>query len=204
MSRLSLHSLGSQFESGGGNGHRRVPIFFLTWQIHCPLAGIGSLFCGLFPRGAGSALLLSFSKEVDMESVEYSPPQSPQYEELLEVVARAVAKLNIDWPAEKQAEPQKSKLDECFLRTKPLPKPAFFSRCQDRGGNHSRPAYSCPPLVVMAMWWGWVTAVTERCPRLSRCLRAICPPARHHLWRLWSCPPSRCAKEATSALVGKG
>ncbi len=56
-----------------------------------------------------------------MESVEYSPLQSPQYEELLEVVTRAVAKLNIDWPAEKQAEPQRSKLDERFLLTKPLP-----------------------------------------------------------------------------------
>ncbi len=60
-------------------------------------------------------------EEVDVESVEYSLLQSPQYEELLEVVTRAVAKLNIDWPAEKQAEPQKSKLDERFLRTKPLP-----------------------------------------------------------------------------------
>ncbi len=73
------------------------------------------------PRGVGSALLLSSSKEVDVESVEDSPPQSPQYEELLEVVTCAVAKLNIDWPAEKLAEPQKSKLDEPILRTKPLP-----------------------------------------------------------------------------------
>ncbi len=62
----------------------------------------------------------SSSEEVDVESIEYSPPQSPQYEELLEVVIRAVAKLNIDWPTENQAEPQKSKLDEYFLRIKPL------------------------------------------------------------------------------------
>ncbi len=82
------------------------------------------------PRGAGSALLLSSFEEVDVESVD-SPPQSPQYEEILEVVTHAVAKLNIDWPAEKQAEPQKSKLDERFLRTKPLPPRLslpFFSR----------------------------------------------------------------------------
>ncbi|KAL0148085.1 hypothetical protein M9458_056625, partial [Cirrhinus mrigala] len=44
------------------------------------------------PRGTGSTLHLSSSEEVDVES-------SPQYEELLEVVTRAVAKLNIDWPA---------------------------------------------------------------------------------------------------------
>ncbi len=56
----------------------------------------------------------------DVESDD-SPPQSPLYEELLEVVTRAVAKLNIDWPAKKQAELQKSKLDERFMRTKPLP-----------------------------------------------------------------------------------
>ncbi len=46
---------------------------------------------GLFPPG--SALLLSSSEEVDVESVEYSAPQSPQYEELLEVVTRVVAKV---------------------------------------------------------------------------------------------------------------
>ncbi len=152
-------------------------------------------------QGAGSALLLSSSEEVDVESVEYLPLQSPQYEELLEVVTRAVAKLNIDWPAEKQAEPQKSKLDERFLHTKPLPPrrslPFFListPRCRDHGRNLSRPAYSSPPLIIMAMWRGWVTAVTERCPGLSRRLRAICPPAWHRLWRLRSCPPSRCAQ----------
>ncbi len=87
------------------------------------------------PRGVGSALLLSTSEEVDVESVD-SPPQSPQYEELLEVVTRAVTKLNIDWPAEKQAELQKSKLNDAFcvlsryLHAGGLP---FFSRSLHRG-----------------------------------------------------------------------
>ncbi|KAL0189459.1 hypothetical protein M9458_016558, partial [Cirrhinus mrigala] len=58
------------------------------------------------PHGTGSTLHLSSSEEVD----------SLQYEELLEVVTCAVAKLSINWPAESQAEPQESKLDECFLR----------------------------------------------------------------------------------------
>ncbi len=71
------------------------------------------------PRGRGLTLHLSSSEEVDVVSVdEDSHPQSPQYEELVEVVTHAVAKLNIKWPAEKQAEPQKSKLDECFLQTR--------------------------------------------------------------------------------------
>ncbi len=56
-----------------------------------------------------------------MESADYSPIQSPQYEELLEVVTRAVAKLNIDWPADDQTEKQRSKLDERFLLSKSLP-----------------------------------------------------------------------------------
>ncbi len=74
-----------------------------------------------FPQRAGSALLLSSSEEEDVESADYSPIQSPQYEELLEVVTCAVAKLNIDWPAENQTKKQKSKLDERFLRSKSLP-----------------------------------------------------------------------------------
>ncbi len=49
------------------------------------------------PRGEGSMLHLSSYEEVDVVGIdEDSPPQSPQYEELLEEVTRAVAKLNID------------------------------------------------------------------------------------------------------------
>ncbi len=39
-----------------------------------------------------------------MESADYSPIQSPQYEELIELVTRAVAKLNINWPADDHTE----------------------------------------------------------------------------------------------------
>lgn len=65
-------------------------------------------------------LKLSSFKEGDGESADESP-QSAQYEELLEVITRVVAKLNLEWPAEKAAEPSNSKLDECFLRSKPPP-----------------------------------------------------------------------------------
>ncbi|ROK87100.1 hypothetical protein DPX16_10240, partial [Anabarilius grahami] len=46
----------------------------------------------------------------------------PTYEELLEVLTRAVEKLKIEWPAKKQEVRQESKLDECFLpsRSQPL------------------------------------------------------------------------------------
>ncbi len=72
------------------------------------------------PQRAGSALLLSSSEGEDVESADYSLIQSPQFDELLQVVTRAVTKLNIDWHAENQTEQQKSKLDERFLRSKSL------------------------------------------------------------------------------------
>ncbi len=107
-------------------------------------------------------LHLSSSEEVDVVSIDKdSHPQSPQYEELLKVVTRSVAKLNIEWPAEKQAEPQKSKLDERFLRTKPPPPHRSLpflpdlhtevSRLWDR--PFSAHFFSLPP-TIMAMWRG--------------------------------------------------
>ncbi|XP_073699674.1 uncharacterized protein [Garra rufa] len=70
-----------------------------------------------------SGLLLSSSEEVDVESPE--PPQplprSPHYEELVEVLTSAVAKLNIAWPAQHNIHgPQRSRLDERFLWTNPV------------------------------------------------------------------------------------
>ncbi len=73
------------------------------------------------PRGTDSALLFSLSEEDECESTEALPPVLPQYEELLEAMTHAVAKLNICWPVEEHAEPQTSKLDERFLRAKRTP-----------------------------------------------------------------------------------
>lgn len=58
---------------------------------------------------------------VETEETVDSPPQSSTYEELVEVVTHAVARLNIVWPAEKQDTRPKSKLDECFLRSRSQP-----------------------------------------------------------------------------------
>lgn len=41
--------------------------------------------------------------------------KTPACEELMEVITHGVAKLNIDWPAEKPELNQKSNLDERFL-----------------------------------------------------------------------------------------
>ncbi|MGL5405218.1 MAG: hypothetical protein ACRDAX_00050, partial [Propionibacteriaceae bacterium] len=67
---------------------------------------------------------LSSSEELESVSVretEDSPPQSRAYEELVEVVTRAVEKLNIDWPSERQDVRPKSKLDERFLPARSQP-----------------------------------------------------------------------------------
>ncbi len=53
LAEAAAEFLGFAVGSGGGNRDRRVPIFFLTCQIHCTLSGIGSPFCGFFPSGSG-------------------------------------------------------------------------------------------------------------------------------------------------------
>ncbi len=75
------------------------------------------------PRAAGSALLISSSEEIDVQSVDDVPSLSPQYEELVDVVTRAVAKLIINWPAVGQChvELQRGKLDGRFLWFKTPP-----------------------------------------------------------------------------------
>ena len=73
-------------------------------------------------------LELSASEEVDVLSIEGgdfgddSPPHVPAYEELVEVVSRAVARLNISWPHERQETLIKSKLDERFLQHREQPR----------------------------------------------------------------------------------
>ncbi len=97
-----------------------------------------------------------------MEGVnEDLPPQLPQYEELLEVVRPAMAKLNIDWPAKKQAEPQKASWTNAFcgLSHHLHAGACHYSlistpRCRGRGLDNSWPTYSSPPQTNMAMWQG--------------------------------------------------
>ncbi|KAI2645869.1 Uridylate kinase [Labeo rohita] len=70
------------------------------------------------PNGTGSSLHRLSSEEGTWRA-----------RELLEVVTCAVPKLNIDWPAEEKAAPQKSKLDERFLQT------CLFIAASDYYGN---------------------------------------------------------------------
>lgn len=87
---------------------------------------------------------LSSSEELDILSIEASdlgdsPTQSPQYEELVQIVIRAVAKLNICWPAEKwEAQKktascsQKHNLHVGACRSFRI----SLRRCEDPGKSH--------------------------------------------------------------------
>lgn len=86
-----------------------------------PAEEFGTVSALTLPESAGSSapwlpdemseslmLVLSSSEELDILSIdagdiEDSPPLSPAYEELLEVVTHAVNMLNVDWPVEKQS-----------------------------------------------------------------------------------------------------
>ncbi len=109
------------------------------------------------PRGTDSALHLSSSEEGECDSAEAPPPQSPQYEDMLEVMTRAVAKLKIDWPAEECAEPQISKLDERFLRAKRSPPTRslpFFPDLHTEVSRSWASPFSAPLQITTVMWWG--------------------------------------------------
>ncbi|XDV19881.1 hypothetical protein PO909_025279 [Leuciscus waleckii] len=70
-------------------------------------------------------LQLSSSEELDGVSIdaesEDSPPQSHAFEELLVVITRAVERLSIEWPEDRQGARSKSKLDERFLPSRAQP-----------------------------------------------------------------------------------
>ena len=94
------------------------------------------------PTGT-SVLSLSCSEEEEVISIdpveEASPPSSPAYEELIEVVTRTVSRLDIDWPVEtRNARPRKSKLDERYLPARVAPQRRAMPFFQDLHTEVSR------------------------------------------------------------------
>ncbi|KAL0160072.1 hypothetical protein M9458_043797, partial [Cirrhinus mrigala] len=136
-------------------------------------------------------------------------PQSVQYEELLEVVTRAVAKLNIDWPAEEKAAPQKSKRDERFLRSKPpSPRrslPFFPDLHKEILRSWARP-YSARLFVPTSDYYGNMAGLDERAykamPRVEQTLASSLSPCAASSLKA----PTLSSKplRTTSAHVGKG
>ena len=161
-------------------------------------------------QGEGSTLRLSSSEEeVDVESLDRdSPPHSPQYEELLEVVTRAVAKLNIDWPTEKAAEPQRSKLDERFLRaSQPPPSRGlpFFPDLHDEISRSWKRPFSARLYIPSSDYYGNVVGMGERgyraMPRVEQTLVSYLSPGAASSLKAPALPSK--PLRATLALVGK-
>ncbi|KAL0181822.1 hypothetical protein M9458_024228, partial [Cirrhinus mrigala] len=155
-----------------GNGDRPVPLFFLTHQIQCSPGRKHTLW--FLP----STVHISSSEEVDVEN----------YEELVEVVTHAVAKLKLDWPAEKPAELPRSKLDECFMRSKPPPPRQglqFFPDLHTEVSRSWGKPFSARVHSSATLHYSIVVGA-------NRGSQAICLPARHNPLKPRLCPLSRC------------
>ncbi len=81
-----LHSWGSQLDLAEGM-QTGESLSSSSPAISTASSGIGSPFCGLFPSGSGLGASPIFLR------ADYSPLQSLQYEELLEVVTRSVCQV---------------------------------------------------------------------------------------------------------------
>ncbi|KAL0194819.1 hypothetical protein M9458_008391, partial [Cirrhinus mrigala] len=157
------------------------------------------------PWGTGSMLHLSSSVEVDVETVgEVSAPQFPQYEELLEVVTRAVAKLNIDWPAEPQVEPQKINWtrDFCSLG-RSLP---FFPDLHTEVSRSWNSPFSSRLFIPASYNYGYVAGLDEHgyraMPRVEQTLASYLSLESASSLKTPVLPSK--PLRVTSALVGKG
>ncbi|KAI2650209.1 hypothetical protein H4Q32_000145 [Labeo rohita] len=196
----ALHSWGSQLDLLEGMETGPMPVL----RVRKPALRL------LPPKERALSLLLSSSEEVDLESAIEEPlPQSLQYEELLEVVTRAVDKLNIDWPAEVKATPQRSKLDERFLRSKPPPPmrslPFFPDLHSEISRSWERP-FSARLFVPASDYYGNVVGLDERAykamPRVEQTLASYLSPAGASSLKAPTLPSK--PLRTTSALVGKG
>ncbi|KAI2645311.1 Transposon Ty3-G Gag-Pol polyprotein [Labeo rohita] len=160
------------------------------------------------PRGSGSTVRLSSSEGAESEIVEETP-QSVQYEELLEVVTRAVEKLKIDWPTESQAEPQRSRLDERFLQSRPpsarrsLP---FFPDLHTEVSRSWNSPFSARLFIPASYSYGSVAGLDERgyraMPRVEQTLASYLSPGSASSLKAPALPTK--PLRVTSALVGKG
>ncbi|KAL0201377.1 hypothetical protein M9458_004564, partial [Cirrhinus mrigala] len=199
-----LHSWGSQLDwlEGMETGDPLSPSS-PTRSTACSL-GSEARSAVSSPRGTGLTLRISSSEEIDVESAD-EVPHSPQYGELLEVVTRAVAKLNIDWPADKQTEPQRSKLDERFLRTRSAPSHRSLPFHTEVSRSWGRP-FSARLFIPASDYYGNVAGMTESgykaMPRVEQMLASYLSPDTALSLKAPTLPSKQL--HTTSALVGKG
>ncbi len=161
------------------------------------------------PQREGPVFHLSPSEEEDVESTGFSPTLSPQYEELLEVVTRAVAKLNINWPADDQTEEQRSKLDERFLSSKSLPlrrSLPFFPDLHTEVSRSWKRPFSSRLFIPASDYYGNVAGLSEcgyrAMPRVEQMLASYLAPGAASSLKAPVLPTK--PLRGSSALLGKG
>ncbi len=121
----------------------------------------------------------------------------------------AVAKLNLDWPAERQVEPQRGKLDERFLRFKTPPPhrslPFFPDLHTEMSRSWVRP-FSARHFIPSSDYYGNVTGTSERgyraMPRVEQTLASYLSPDAASSLKAPTLPSK--PLRTSSALVGKG
>ncbi|XDV15099.1 hypothetical protein PO909_015239 [Leuciscus waleckii] len=165
-------------------------------------------------RDQGPMLELSASEEVDVLSIEAddhernSPVHGNAYEELIEVVTRAVARLNIRWPQDEQGTQVKSKLDERFLQHRSQPQrrglPFFpdlhkeISRSWEK--PHSSRVYN-PAVVDYSNVLGARDMGYGKMPKVEEALAGYLSPEAASSLKAPALPSKPCRD--TSALVGR-
>ncbi len=122
---------------------------------------------------AGSALLAhgqEWADEGGEDISEPSQPVCPAYVELLEVMERATARLDLQWRHEKGGV-ARSRLDERFLSGHDLPAPVsfpflqiFIVRSCRHGINHIQPASIGISMLIMLTSKGGASMDMRRCP----------------------------------------
>lgn len=151
--------------------------------------------------GEAPVLQLSSYEELNVVSIktgedEDSPPHTPVYEELLEVVTHAVARLNVDWPAKKQEVRHKSKLyihllPACLQR--PWGLPFFYDLHTEVSRSWKKPVSYCvfsPQTLNYSNILGLKQKGYGAMPRLKRRWPSISPLSQHCPLKPRGYPPS--------------
>ncbi|KAL0193306.1 hypothetical protein M9458_011602, partial [Cirrhinus mrigala] len=196
---LALHSWGSQMDLLEGMETGDPLSSSLPGRSDARSEGSEARIAATSSQGTGSSLHLSSSEEGDLESAVEEPlPQSPQYEEILEVVTRA-----------EKAAPQKSKLDERFLWSKPPPPtrslPFFPDLHAEISRSWGRP-FSARLFVPASDYYSNVVGLDERAykamPRVEQALASYLSPGAASSLKAPTLPSK--PLRTTSSLVGKG
>ncbi|XP_073720453.1 uncharacterized protein [Misgurnus anguillicaudatus] len=164
-------------------------------------------------QGGSPDLHLSSSEEVDIMSVDVVDAEepshsSPAFDDLLEVVTNAVARLKLDWPAETQSARPQSMLDERFLKQKSQPSRRnmpFFPDLHSELSRSWKAPYSARVHTPHATMYSNIVGMGEHgyltMPRVEQTLASYLSPAAASSLKSPSLPTK--PVRLTSSLVGK-